>query len=193
VNLPERFPSLGDKHNAAVALARGELIAPWDDDDISLPWRLSLSVQHLGSADYFNPRRYWMWDSDGLHDEPKSNVGHNLSLYRRSAFDAVGGYLSVGSGVDLSLDRKFRAQVRCAGELDGSAQELANHELYYVYRWGVSPSHLSSATSAEERATNYRRIGTQRVEQGRFFLHPHWRVNYETAVRQHAADGVRRS
>jgi hypothetical protein len=133
-----------------------------------------------------------MWDSDGLHDEPKSNIGHNLSLYRRSAFDAVGGYLSVGSGVDLSLDRKFRAQVRCVGEPDGSAQDLANHELYYVYRWGVSPSHLSSAASAEERATNYRRIGTQPIEQGRSILHPHWSMDYEAVVRQRAAETVLR-
>jgi hypothetical protein len=59
VNVAERFPSIGDKLNAAVGLARGELIARWDDDDISLPWRLSLSVERLGDADYFNPRCYW--------------------------------------------------------------------------------------------------------------------------------------
>ena len=53
VNRADRFPTLGDKYNAAVSLARGDLIAPWEDDDISLPWRLALSVDRLGDADYF--------------------------------------------------------------------------------------------------------------------------------------------
>src|SRR5688572_15193909 len=29
VNVPERFPTLGDKRNAGVGLSRGQLIAPW--------------------------------------------------------------------------------------------------------------------------------------------------------------------
>src|SRR5215211_75266 len=78
VNLPERFPSLGDKRNAGVELARGELIAPWDDDDISLPWRLSHSVERLGDADYYNPRSWWHMDSRGL--APSGGVGYNMSL-----------------------------------------------------------------------------------------------------------------
>ena len=98
VNVAERFPSIGDKQNAAVGLARGELIAPWDDDDISLPWRLSLSVERLGDGDYFNPRCYWFLDNEGLHFDHPMGYAHNASLFRRAAFEGVGGYPSKSFG-----------------------------------------------------------------------------------------------
>jgi glycosyltransferase involved in cell wall biosynthesis len=39
--------SLGAKHNLACDLARGEVIAHWDDDDWMAEWRLSYQVQEL--------------------------------------------------------------------------------------------------------------------------------------------------
>ena len=107
VNVPERFPTLGEKRNAGVALARGDLIAPWDDDDISLPWRLSLSVDRIDGAGYFNPRCYWLLDNDGLHVDRSKGYAHNASLFRRAAFEKVGGYPSVSLGADAALDAAF--------------------------------------------------------------------------------------
>jgi hypothetical protein len=78
---------IGDKQNAAVGLARGELIAPWDDDDISLPWRLSLSVERLGDGDYFNSRCYWFLDNEGLNCDHSMGYANNASLFRRAAFE----------------------------------------------------------------------------------------------------------
>ena len=66
VNVPERFANLGDKRNAGHQLAQGEVFCPWDDDDISLPWRLSLSVELLGDADYLNPDTTWRMEGDGF-------------------------------------------------------------------------------------------------------------------------------
>ena len=94
VNVAERYPSIGDKQNAAARLARGELIAPWDDDDIGNPWRLSLSVERLGDGDYFNPRCYWFLDNGSLHVDHPVGYAHNASLFRRAAFEGVGGYPS---------------------------------------------------------------------------------------------------
>ena len=39
--------SMGAKHNLACELARGEVIAHWDDDDWIAPWRLSYQVREL--------------------------------------------------------------------------------------------------------------------------------------------------
>ena len=39
--------SLGEKRNQACELARGEILAHWDDDDWSAPWRLSYQVEEL--------------------------------------------------------------------------------------------------------------------------------------------------
>src|SRR5687768_12090587 len=36
-NYPQRIASLGLKYNALIEIARGSIILPWEDDDISLP------------------------------------------------------------------------------------------------------------------------------------------------------------
>lgn len=53
INLPRRFRTLGEKLNAAVALASHDLLFVWDDDDIYLPHRLR-DVSTRG-ADGFRP------------------------------------------------------------------------------------------------------------------------------------------
>jgi glycosyltransferase involved in cell wall biosynthesis len=187
INVPERFPTLGDKHNFAIGLARGELLAPWDDDDISLPWRLSLSVERLGDADYFNPKRFWFIVIEELQPEPVTNIGHNLSLFRRGAYEAVGRYPAIGSGVDLALDTALRERAACVGG-EGSEADLATPDVYYIYRAGVSPLHLSVAASQEaldaNPDANYQTVGARPVQPGRFVLRPHWRRDYVADTRR---------
>jgi hypothetical protein len=180
INIPERFPTLGEKYNAAIALARGDLIAPWEDDDISLPWRLSLSVERLGDAGYFNPVRYWFLDHAGLHFDHPMGYGHNHSLFTRQAFETVGGYPAVSGHQDAEMDSALQSSVAWVGPKTPGQEVLPRHEWYYIYRWGVSPVHLSGDGSPE---SFYRKFGEQRFKKGRFVLHPHWRVDYEKATR----------
>jgi hypothetical protein len=173
VNVSERFPTLGDKRNAAVALARGDLIAPWDDDDISLPWRLSLSVKGLGNTSYFNPRRYWFWDRDGLRSDHPVAHAHLVSLFRRSAFEAVGGYPSISFAEDEHIHHALLSSVACTVP-DPGRENLARRDWYYIYRWAISPVHMCSRATDEW----YRELGMLPVQQGRFHLFPHWRKDY---------------
>jgi glycosyltransferase involved in cell wall biosynthesis len=183
VNVAERFPSLGDKRNAGVGLARGELIAPWDDDDISLPWRLSHSVERLGNADYFNPRCYWLLDSDGFHEKPLDlTVGYyslNMSLFRRAAFEGVGGYPSVNLGEDYALDATFSELAHVVDPFRGD-KEPTRSEWFYIYRRGVSPVHICSSSDQDF----YGEIGELPVVEGRFQLSPHWRRDYVAQTRR---------
>jgi hypothetical protein len=181
VKVPDRFPTLGEKRNAGVRMSRGQLIAPWDDDDISLPWRLSASVELLGDADYFNPRRCFLLDHKGLRVGSSAFVGHNLSLFTRAAFEAVGGYPAMNTGQDLALDQALSREVMCAGGQSTGRGELASSEWYYVYRWGVSPLHVSSRRPPDDA---YRDLGTVPVQEGRFELTPHWRMDYEAETRR---------
>jgi hypothetical protein len=77
INVPP-CATLGEKYNAGIEAAHGNLICCWDDDDISLPWRMSLSVELLGTADYFNPKAYWVdYDGNLVHEV---RTGYALSL-----------------------------------------------------------------------------------------------------------------
>jgi hypothetical protein len=64
---------------------------------------------------------------------------------------------------------------------------LPRDEWYYIYRWGVSPVHLSGDGSPE---AFYQKVGRQPVQRGRFLLYPHWRHDYEAMTRQALADIV---
>ena len=179
VNVAERFRSIADKNNAAVGLARGELIAPWDDDDISLPWRLSLSVERLSDADYFNPRCYWFVDTNGLHVDHPVGYAHNASLFRRAAFEGVGRYPSVPRGDDAVLDAAFSRSAHVVDPLRGD-KELTRSEWFYIYRWGVNPVHVSGSPDEDF----YREIGKLPVVEGRFHLSPHWQRDYVAETRR---------
>jgi glycosyltransferase involved in cell wall biosynthesis len=179
VNVAERFPSIGDKQNAAVGVALGELIAPWDDDDISLPWRLSLSVERLGDADYFNPRCYWFSDNDGLHFDHPVGYANNASLFRRAVFEGVGGYPSKSFGADAALDAAFSGMAHAVDPLRGD-KELTRSEWFYIYRWGISPVHMSGSGVEDF----YREVGKQPVVEGCIHLSPHWRKDYVAETRR---------
>jgi hypothetical protein len=189
VNQPRRHATLGEKYNALVSLATGSLLAPWEDDDVSLPQRLELSREHLGERDYFNPRRYWFLNQDGLHCDHQMGVGHNLSLFRRRAWQAVGGYPAVTGSQDAEMDELLanHPDVCCRVE----AEPLPLPEWYYVYRWGLSPYHLSARPDMQGL---YDSLATAPAPAGRFTLRPHWREDYPALVaaaraQRQAADG----
>jgi glycosyltransferase involved in cell wall biosynthesis len=177
INIPRRFSSLGEKLNAGMALASGSLLTNWDDDDISLPWRLSKSIERLADADYYNPHAYWYLNRNGLHSDHGMGVSQNCSLFRRSAFDVVNGYPHTSVNNDQVI------HWRLTSHPDVKQAEPANlrvDEWFYIYRWGVSPVHLSGGGSPD---TWSKHIGQMPVIQGRYVLRPHWREEYVKTTR----------
>jgi glycosyltransferase involved in cell wall biosynthesis len=141
VNAPQRYPSLGAKYNALVRLARGDILLPWEDDDVSLPGRITQAVEKLGECDYWNPKGAWFQNGP---DAPLTlcsphSVHHNASAYRRSVWEAVGGYAEDrwgGVRQDLVFDRAVRAK----GGLRVTDGFVAPADMTYVYRWGINPA-----------------------------------------------------
>jgi len=178
VNAGLRFPTLGDKWNAAVALSHGEIIAPWDDDDISLPWRLSYSVERLGTADYFNPRKYWYLARNRLSADASTGYAHNCSVYTRRAFDEVGGHKPISLGLDRELDKALMANARKVTDPQFRRSEPAPLEKwFYIYRWLVSPVHISSKVGTDGQEF-YEAIGKRPVIPASYVLQPHWEQDY---------------
>jgi hypothetical protein len=95
VRLAQPLP-LGEKRNLACDLARGQLIAHWDDDDWSAPYRLGYQVGELESraaglcglrrALFFQPERGRAWLFEYAPRERRRLIGSSL-CYRRELWE----------------------------------------------------------------------------------------------------------
>jgi glycosyltransferase involved in cell wall biosynthesis len=137
-NVPHRFGSLGEKRNFSFQAAHGDYLFSWDDDDLSLPWRLSLTMTHLLAAPdkwVFRPKSAWVSYYNRDY-EIKEYGSHNQTCYRRVAFDHAGGYTAMNSGQDRDFDSRIPDD-------RFMYYQAPVHELYYVYRWGIDVHHIS--------------------------------------------------
>ncbi|HWI63125.1 MAG TPA: glycosyltransferase family A protein [Symbiobacteriaceae bacterium] len=137
-NLPHRFASLGAKRNFSLKVARGDYLLTWDDDDLVLPWRISLTMRHLLAAPgkwVFRPTRAWVSHSNRDY-EVKRYESHPSTAYLRAAFDAAGGYTEMNTGEDADLDARIPPD-------RWIHYPAPVHELYYVYRWAIPVHHIS--------------------------------------------------
>jgi hypothetical protein len=111
VSTATRFPTLGDKRNAAAQLVSPdvEALAIWDDDDMYMPWALRASVAALRQADWSRPSVVLHPEPDGsLRQHYTGGLFHSGWAYRRSAFDRAGGYPSMNNGEDQRLAERFK-------------------------------------------------------------------------------------
>jgi glycosyltransferase involved in cell wall biosynthesis len=190
VNVDKRIASLGEKRNKLCRLASGDLFAPWDDDDISLPHRLSQAVERLCQCatehgivhhaspqhHYFNPQRSWWLHGQTLHHDHSHGYCHNASIFTRAAWAAVGGYPAVSGSEDAEMDGLLRRLGPLPPRLPDQPSEWS-----YVYRWGVSPCHLSGIAggpTTDPHAPHYASIGQRPTVAGEFWMRPHWRDDY---------------
>jgi hypothetical protein len=105
VNVPTRFRTLGEKYNAAAALCSYDLVFNWDDDDIYLPHRLTLSVDSVDpDAGFFKPGTAFFWN-DGKITSLDRNTFHAGSCWSRDRLIQVGGYPHLSVGVDQAVEQ----------------------------------------------------------------------------------------
>lgn len=205
-NTADRAPSLGEKRNRLTWLARGDILLPWDDDDISLPCRVLLSVAALYDMPrdevqasgvgghslihhYVNPGGYWFWNetpdglgnvngAHGLQRPGSIGYGYTASACTREAWQAVGGNPDTSHGEDAEMDRRLRS---C--RLGSRPGRMSADAWWYIYRWGVA-DHLSG--NPDQNAA-WRDRGSRPHHQGRYAIYPHWEWPYEQMVRRMAA------
>ena len=182
INLPVRLPTLGDKYNAMVEMAVGDLLLPWEDDDISLPGRIEQAVRLTPAGGYFNPQASWYRPGDGLHHDHKHGVCHNASAFSRDAWLAANGYPPAVGNQDHLFDQQLKNTrgVKVARLSDPTDPR----EWQYIYRWGVSDSHLSGFSDMRAAWNDV----AARVETGWLFgIKPHWERDYNSEVRDYLA------
>jgi glycosyltransferase involved in cell wall biosynthesis len=170
INYFERFSTLGRKYNHAINSALGELICTWEDDDISLPNRLSVSVDYIGNHKYFNPRSYFFLSGD-IFQFDGQGYSHNCSMFTKEAWKEVGGYPEVSGPQDAQMDGRLRS---LNDTIDGR-DSLKHKEWFYIYRWGVSNLHLSGYHDTQKVYDDY---ALQATQEGEYVLIPHWEQDY---------------
>src|SRR5262249_15416406 len=183
-NVTKRFRTVGEKMNAAVALASHDLLFVWDDDDIYLPHRLRFSVARFEpTKGFFKPDKAWFWNHSALSG-PATNLFHVGSCWSRALFDAVRGYVAEGTGYDQVFER------RLAQHFPGSTTpyEITPADIYYLYRWAGTGSYHMSGFGVYQAGHN---VGHQDVEafvhhqaqqghirHGHVALQPQWHTDY---------------
>ncbi len=115
VSVADRYRTLGDKRNAATAMALErwpeiDAIAPWDDDDIYLDHHLEACVASLQDHQWGQPGQVLINAGDhfkrmrNYRDEFPYDVGyHGGWCFRREAFERIGGYASINNGEDSEI------------------------------------------------------------------------------------------
>jgi len=171
VNVPRRFHSAAEKHNAAVGLASHDLIFLWPEGEICLPHRLSFTVAHLPpQAVLWNADKVWLWNGEELSgpepEAPHGDTLHGRSCFRRETFVKAHGYSHI------ETDYASELEALCAGEDPGAVhlQALEPAEVYSIRRGEGLNGH--EHPSAE-------------IPWGSILLRPRWRQDYGALVREH--------
>lgn len=183
-NLDSRFRTLSDKIQFAINNARGEFLCRWDDDDIHLPWALSYMLDAIGYGLEWHASNYWYSPTPGRLEEVNGAANtHIQALWRREVLDRIGGY---PAGLSGNEDQAFNRAVM--EKLLGVEERLPPHDLYYIYRWGVSPSHLSGVSDGGEHPhqRHYDELGRRPVNKGLYTIRPMWQRPYVEYAKQAA-------
>jgi glycosyltransferase involved in cell wall biosynthesis len=117
INTKTRFKTLGDKRNACIEAARGEIIAVWDDDDLYLPWRLSFSLNEMRKwkTPFYRANVFLAyWGEKKLHDNQAVPgwLNHPNTLFTKALWEQVGGYPAKGVGEDADFFAKIHAHLK---------------------------------------------------------------------------------
>jgi glycosyltransferase involved in cell wall biosynthesis len=171
VNLEDPMP-VNAKFDLAVEMARGQWIAWWEDDDISLPHRLLRSVQRSGMERPYKQQTAWLWGQNGLAGVTR-NLLFGTAFFSKRLYLECGGAGTEG-GPDAVAYGNIGRRVRWENEL------AAAGEIFFVYRWGgVAVVHDSGFTGVAGLETPEAKLAAFR---DRTLNHPDFRPGEQTVV-----------
>ena len=168
VRNPTRLGMVGNA-NAAVRCSRGVLVARMDGDDVSAPERLGRQVDVLqsrpevavvgslfigidGAGRAVRPRDRWRL----LQHSPFHPFPHGSAMFRRDAFEAVGGYRDVDDlPEDADLFRRLAQH--------GTVVTLPDALYAYRYHAGNATTALGNGASVSRPRVRTDRMASQAV------------------------------
>lgn len=168
INLTGQLPSLGYKRNLLCQLANGDILFPWDDDDIHLPWRISTSLEYMEQigCEFFNFDRA-LHCNNNIIQNISFNTFHTAGCYTKSLWKKTGGYGEIDSGDDSIFEASIKQYLK-----KNRLQTIPNsiNEVYYIYRWGGTNSYHISVMN--QKSLEY--IKDKNIPKGIIKLNPVW-------------------
>lgn len=182
INSYYRPETIGDARNICIKMCSGEMILNLDDDDIILPGYLEWLVNHLEGRTWvrqtkrFTIRKGVM---EGMRDEQATNQ----TLFRKDAWEKVGGY----PGINSSEDKRFNSKIHKLSA--GGRVKTEPKDVGFCYRIGSGRFNVSFF--GHDRPGGL--TGTQNTDRmlakspqrsGRIVLSPFWKNDYEAMTRK---------
>ena len=180
INIDSPFKSIGDKDDFTVSQCSGDIIAVWDDDDISLP-------HHLDNiCKYFVPGTDLLhWGRGGFYNFDKIDsiccIGNDGMVYSRNIWEKVGGFHHENAGYDTTFVQRIH-------ELGNASIVTAYPDVpSWIYMWGGRSFHQSGmGTDTEDRPNILERYSGHieqlrlqgKIPTGEIEILPQWRVDY---------------
>lgn len=188
-NLEKRIFPLGKKFNEVANLCTGEIIFAWEDDDIYLPNRVSLTVSRLlaESKKIFHTRQAYVEASEkklmnSIEYWKTSVLFHsNLAMYK-DVFKKCGGYTEIDE-IDLdsrSIEKFFKIQ-------NYKSEKINQNEIFYIYRINTNSYHATCLSYEDKKNISF--LAEQYVKKenkifGDYYLKPYWKYNYLEEVKK---------
>jgi glycosyltransferase involved in cell wall biosynthesis len=182
INSLHRIEPLGKVFNTAISHCTGDIIMPWESDDLFLPHRMTMSVEKMQNG-FFHSSNAWFFDNVTHNIEAMGNWCLCNLAARREHWENVGYFDERGvASIDTVLIQAMR-------ESSGvESIELAQEEAFYVYRWNTGSYHASGWGGDNPEMGNM--VGTAveneakcgKVETGLIMLEPQWYQPYQSYI-----------
>lgn len=184
INVSNRYPTLGDKRNALVELAKYDWLRWWDDDDIFLPHCLSILADKVEGRQCIRETYESEMDADG-NITIRNARPMGTMLVHKNAIKAVGGFAAMHMHQDINLNKKlvnagFLRNIPTIKEMPST-----------IWRRGLSHFHvtdLGNVQVANAKAVNatldaaHQRLASGEEPTGAVTLVPALKQDYATLV-----------
>ena len=172
INLKDRVPTVGEKRNICCENCTGDIICVWDDDDISLPWRISVTVENMTNHHHFKPAKFIKYRRTNIYAIGTTSIGHNMCGMSKELWNRI-KYDNMQSGQDQIIEKKIKATGL------QNKQNINRSQLYYIYRWfGTGSYHLSAKGWNKGYKYCEDRVKRSKEPEGNVLIEPAWKVNY---------------
>ena len=182
INSKERITPLSKKFNECISYCSGEYIFVWEDDDIYLPWKISLSIKRLNADGIFHTgNAFFNTREDKL--SVCSNLHHSSLCMSSKCWQSVGNYTVLETDtcdLDIVLFDKISKLYKKVSQI------VEPKDIFYIYRFGSTKDYHASMFSAaaktnvSDKAKAYveEKIKQNREYVGEIFLSPNWKYDY---------------